>query len=223
MKIRKFLAGLTLSILASTAYAGYYDAGYYEGVKAYEKKDYKLAWQKFAPLAKQGIARAQAYIAAMYEFGLGVKEDINEAEMWKKIAAKAALEEATHIGNLYGTQASVLGLGELCAIAKEFPVGKIEIEEELVGQVVHYELTATGRSKTSDTMWANEHYKDCTACETVDLTVAIHNANATSPRDLDANDNFIVKGRITSAAIWANAFEGCFIHVDATGIEKNGF
>lgn len=218
MRLQKLLAALTLLTLANTVYAGYY-----EGVRAFDEDNYKLAWQNFAPLAKQGDARAQSYIALMYEHGRGIPIDLDEAEMWKKIAVRAALEESTESGNTYGTQENALDLGKLCAIVREFPVGKVEVEEELIGKDVQYEVTATARSKQHDGLLAVANYQECGACEAVTLGFSVWNANAKIPVDIKLKDKVIVNGRITSAALWANGFEGCYIHMDATSIESNGF
>ena len=41
------------------------------GVKAFENGEYSRAFSILMPLATQGLARAQCYVAAMYHDGLG--------------------------------------------------------------------------------------------------------------------------------------------------------
>jgi TPR repeat protein len=58
-----------------------------EGMAAYNRGDYLPAMQLFRPLARQGNAKAQAAIGAMYRKGQGVAKSSAHAFMWLSIAA----------------------------------------------------------------------------------------------------------------------------------------
>jgi TPR repeat protein len=58
-----------------------------EGMAAYNRGDYAPAMQLFRPLARQGNAKAQAAIGAMYRKGQGVAKSSAHAFMWLSIAA----------------------------------------------------------------------------------------------------------------------------------------
>ena len=53
----------------------------YQGaVDAYNREDYKTAYELMLPLAEKGFAQAQYNLGAMYEKGRGVKQDYKKAE-----------------------------------------------------------------------------------------------------------------------------------------------
>jgi hypothetical protein len=58
-----------------------------DGMAAYNRGDYAPAMALFRPLARQGNARAQAAIGAMYRRGHGVAKSSAHAFMWLSIAA----------------------------------------------------------------------------------------------------------------------------------------
>jgi TPR repeat protein len=58
-----------------------------DGMAAYNRGDYAPAMQLFRPLAKQGNAKAQAIIGAMYRRGQGVAKSSAHAFMWLSLAA----------------------------------------------------------------------------------------------------------------------------------------
>ena len=58
-----------------------------EGMAAYNRGDYLPAMQLFRPLARQGNAKAQGLIGAMYRKGQGVAKSSAHAFMWLSIAA----------------------------------------------------------------------------------------------------------------------------------------
>ncbi len=59
-----------------------------EGMEAFKQKDYKLAFDKWKPLAEQGHDDAQYKIGKLYREGLGVGVDYVEAYKWYYIIAK---------------------------------------------------------------------------------------------------------------------------------------
>jgi len=56
--------------------------------QAYQAKDYELARQTFKPLAKAGDSKAQIYMGTIYDSGLGVQRDINQALYWFEQSAE---------------------------------------------------------------------------------------------------------------------------------------
>ena len=54
---------------------------------AYNRGDYAPAMEVFRPLARQGNARAQAAIGAMYRKGQGVAKSSGRAFMWLSLAS----------------------------------------------------------------------------------------------------------------------------------------
>lgn len=59
-----------------------------EGMDAFKQKDYKVAFDKWKPLAEQGHDDAQYKIGKLYREGLGVELDYVEAYKWYYIIAK---------------------------------------------------------------------------------------------------------------------------------------
>lgn len=55
--------------------------------RAYEQKNYAVAFKEFSPLAEQGNADAQLYLGKMYMMGQGVLQDPNQAMKWLKASA----------------------------------------------------------------------------------------------------------------------------------------
>ena len=55
--------------------------------RAYKAGDYATAFQEFLPLAKQGSAYAQSYVAYMYDVGNGVPKNSVGAVRWYRTAA----------------------------------------------------------------------------------------------------------------------------------------
>ncbi len=59
-----------------------------EGAEAYERKDYKAAFEKWKPLAEEGHDDAQYKMGRLYREGHGVDKDYVEAYKWYAIVAK---------------------------------------------------------------------------------------------------------------------------------------
>ena len=62
--------------------------------KAFEKGDYKTAFNLWMPLAENGDADAQNYLGILYYLGLGVQKDYKKALQWYERAAKAGHSDA---------------------------------------------------------------------------------------------------------------------------------
>jgi TPR repeat protein len=59
-----------------------------DGMDAFKRKDYKVAFEKWKPLAEQGHDDAQYKLGKLYREGLGVDVDYVEAYKWYYIVAK---------------------------------------------------------------------------------------------------------------------------------------
>jgi TPR repeat protein len=59
-----------------------------DGMDAFKRKDYKIAFEKWKPLAEQGHDDAQYKLGKLYREGLGVDLDYVEAYKWYYIVAK---------------------------------------------------------------------------------------------------------------------------------------
>ena len=59
-----------------------YADNFQDGVDAYNRKDYKTAYQLWLPIAEQGDAEAQYNLGVMYDDGTGVLQDYKEAVKW---------------------------------------------------------------------------------------------------------------------------------------------
>jgi uncharacterized protein len=59
-----------------------------DGWNAYEKKDYKTAYELWFPLAEQGNTKAQFFLGFMHDMGFGVTEDDKKALKFYKLAAE---------------------------------------------------------------------------------------------------------------------------------------
>ena len=98
--MRKLLAaafvGVALCLVAPA------QAGFDEGVAAYERGDYASAFREFRPLADQGVAAAQYNLGLMYVNGRGVTQDYVEAVKWYRKAAEQGNAKTQHnLGTMY--------------------------------------------------------------------------------------------------------------------------
>lgn len=72
------------------------------GRAAYREKDYRTALSEWTPLAEQGNASAQYYLAIMYHKGRGVPRDDAEAHRWYRRAASQDHQRAQYnLGIMY--------------------------------------------------------------------------------------------------------------------------
>ncbi len=62
-------------------------ADFEAGVAAYERGDYKAAYEEWLPLATDGFAKAQFNIGILYYGGEGVSKDFYMAQLWFRKAA----------------------------------------------------------------------------------------------------------------------------------------
>ena len=69
-------------------------AGFEEGLAAYERGDYATALKEWQPLAVAGNAVAQHKLGVMYAKGQGVPQDDKEAAKWFRLAAEQGNADA---------------------------------------------------------------------------------------------------------------------------------
>jgi hypothetical protein len=87
-----------------TAVAGQFD----DGVAAYDQGRFEKAFELWLPLAQKGDIAAQFNLAALYEKGLGVSQDLVEAARWYLEAAKQGdLDAQMKIAEMYEQGAGV--------------------------------------------------------------------------------------------------------------------
>lgn len=83
------MLGRTASaIVLVVALIGSANAGYDEGVAAYNQQDFATALRELQPLATQGEAKAQFILGFMHELGQGVPRNPAEAVSWYRKAAE---------------------------------------------------------------------------------------------------------------------------------------
>jgi uncharacterized protein len=103
--LRTLLTGLTLIVGGSIVRAGPFE----DASDAYQRGDYATALRLSRPLADQGLAEAQTYLGLMYEKGLGVPKDYQQAAAWFRKAADQGYAIAqNNLGEMYANGA--LGL-----------------------------------------------------------------------------------------------------------------
>lgn len=79
-------------------------AGFTEGANAYNARNYALALQEIAPLARKGHADAQHLLGLMYYMGRGVARDYRQALSWHRKAALQGKADAQYVvGAMYYT------------------------------------------------------------------------------------------------------------------------
>jgi len=75
---------------------------YQDGLDAYNRKDYKTAFEKWDSLAEQGNAQAQSNLGVRYSYSLGVAQDYKEAVKWFRLSAEQGEAEGQYnLGVMY--------------------------------------------------------------------------------------------------------------------------
>ncbi len=78
-----------------------------KGVKAFSEQRYRQAYEHWLPLADEGHAEAQLFMAVLYRYGLGTEKDLTNAASWyEKAALQGNVDAQNEIGFFYE-----LGLG----------------------------------------------------------------------------------------------------------------
>ena len=78
---------LTLAVLLGSAGVSW-SADFQKGLTAAQSGDFATALREWTPLAKQGNARVQRILGAMYAVGQGVPKDYKTAVKWYRLAAE---------------------------------------------------------------------------------------------------------------------------------------
>ena len=105
----KTIIGRSLIFVLSLTVAPVYADDFQDGVDAYKRKDYKMAFEKFKPLAEQGNAKTQNYLGVMYASGRGVTHNYIEAFKWLRPSAEQGYAEAqNNLGLMYDFGKGVL-------------------------------------------------------------------------------------------------------------------
>ena len=90
MTFRPF--ALALAVLLSMPLAA--KADFQAGVRAYDKGDYRAAYEAWLPLARSGDPAAQRNLGHLFRFGHGVGQDFAQAADWYERAATTGLASA---------------------------------------------------------------------------------------------------------------------------------
>jgi len=93
-------AGAILGVLL--AFAGSAWADFQAGLQAWEKADFRTAFDQFKPDAEAGDAKAQFYLGEAFSLGRGTVQDYAEALKWYRKAADQGLASAQNsLGVMY--------------------------------------------------------------------------------------------------------------------------
>lgn len=93
---------LLVATLVCVGSWGHAWAGYAEGDAAFQRKDYATAFREFSTAAAQGNAQAQGALGLLYLRGLGVAEDLRQAEQWfRKSANQGQPGSQWMLGTMY--------------------------------------------------------------------------------------------------------------------------
>lgn len=102
-KMIKYLLMITLSVF-TPAYVVALDFFNGEADTAYNKGDYKTAYEIWRPLAEKGDPNAQLKMGVRYYDGNGVRKDYVEALKWYKLSADQGNAKAqVNLGSMYHT------------------------------------------------------------------------------------------------------------------------
>lgn len=115
-KMKKIIGLFACWLMIAFSYPAF--AGYDEAQKAYEKGDYISAFKGFLPLAEQGDVDAQFKLGYMYDFALGMPQDLEKGEYWYQKAAEnghiVAMNNLAYSWSLRGIK-----LGEATRLMRE--------------------------------------------------------------------------------------------------------
>lgn len=98
---RFFLISCLLLAFISTTSISYAD-DFNDGIRAYQVKNFQLAYEKWLPLAEKGHVLAQTLLGSLYTYGEGVERDDAMAAHWYLLAANSGSSQAQYnLGILY--------------------------------------------------------------------------------------------------------------------------
>ncbi len=88
------MARLLLSLLTATVLVGTARAGLEEGLVAYGREEYAVAFDEFRTAAKRGVTEAQYMLGVMYASGQSVPANDGDALRWFTLAAEGGHADA---------------------------------------------------------------------------------------------------------------------------------
>jgi TPR repeat protein len=94
------LAGLAVGLLLLLSTPALAD--FQAGCSAFDRGDYAVAREQWAPLAEQGDAKAQFRLGCLYAFGQGVARDYGFAlRLYRLAAEQGDLDAKNNLGGMY--------------------------------------------------------------------------------------------------------------------------
>lgn len=108
-----------------------------DGLNAYQKGAYERALRLLLPLAEAGDASAQCYVASMYQGGLGLPIDGQEAVKWYRKATEQEEQERKISAGAYNNLATIFccgmpGITPDPALAKQYWRKAVELGFEMI-------------------------------------------------------------------------------------------
>jgi TPR repeat protein len=98
--LRIMLAGLVVGLVLLWSTPALAD--FQSGCAAYDRGDYAAAREEWAPLAKQGDAKAQFRLGCLYAFGQGVPKDYAFAlRLYRLAAEQGDVDAQNNLGGMY--------------------------------------------------------------------------------------------------------------------------
>jgi localization factor PodJL len=101
-------------------------ADFYDGLTAYEGRDFQTAARELEPLARQGDPRAQRLVGFMFRDGQGVPQDFVQAHMWLNLAAASGQEDAAAAREALSQRMTPDQIAEAQRLAAAWRPGQVE-------------------------------------------------------------------------------------------------
>ncbi len=102
MRETKKLSSYLICLVLLVLYSSQIIAGIDEGIAAYNSGDHATAYNEFLPVAESGDKKAQLLLGLMYDNGLGIKQDYDQAAKWYRRAAEQGQPRAQfNLGLMY--------------------------------------------------------------------------------------------------------------------------
>jgi len=115
-KMKCLITVFLLLFLSSPVYAD----DFQDGLDAYNRKDYTVAYENWKPLAEQGDARAQFCLGVMYINGYGVPKNYIQAHMWLNLAGVDGDKKTEELRNFVEERMTPFDISEAQKLASEW-------------------------------------------------------------------------------------------------------
>lgn len=102
-------------------------ADFYQGLKAYDQRNYTAAAQTWRRSAQQGDVRSQFRLGVLYEKGTGVRKDSVKAYYWYSIAQKRGNADAGLAAQLLKARMTKTQVAQATRMAAAFRPGRGQI------------------------------------------------------------------------------------------------